>query len=154
MICFQPTIPSCYAVPSHSSSTSLKSPWTMPTSVEMSLSLTFQANVLGESQPEWGKPQQWHCRPIFHFVLLWNFDANQPAWWCADHCLLNLILQNGERFVAQWFDSIIKIQNVFKSELWLSCRKVPPPGSNVKGCAFSPVGGLISGKMKIAIMII
>ena len=45
-------------------------------------------------------------------------------------------------------------EEVFKSELWLSCRKVPPPGSNVKGCAFSPVGGLISGKMKIAIMII
>ena len=45
-------------------------------------------------------------------------------------------------------------KEVFKSELWLSCRKVPPPGSNVKGCAFSPVGGLISGKMKIAIMII
>ena len=36
-------------------------------------------------------------------------------------------------------------EEVFKSELWLSCRKVPPPGSNVKGCAFSPVGGPISG---------
>jgi hypothetical protein len=44
-------------------------------------------------------------------------------------------------------------EEVFKSELWLSCREVPPPGSKVKDCAFYPVGGLIFGEMKIAIMI-
>jgi hypothetical protein len=40
------------------------------------------------------------------FVLLWHSDANPPAWWCADQCLFNLILQNGKLFVAKWFDSM------------------------------------------------
>ena len=43
-----------------------------------------------------------HCS----FVLLWHFDTNPPASWCADHYILNSILQNGERFAAHWFDSI------------------------------------------------
>ena len=122
----------------HLHSAQLKSPRIMPTSVEMSLSLTFQANI-GESQPEWGKPQ-WHCRPtystvIWAFVFLWHFDANPPAWWCADRCLLNSILQNGERFVALWFDSI-KIQKESRLSdcpvYYLVCETCPHVVASVK----------------------
>ena len=42
---------------------------------------------------------------------------------------------------------------VFKSESWLNSPARPSPSNSIKGCAYAPLGGIIPGEMKIAIMI-